>query len=64
MKSLLLSNKTEQTSSSSNLQSITKAKRHFQKLSYKTLITSSEIDKNKNKHKYLNTDNLGGIVKK
>ena len=64
MKSLLLSKKTEQTSSSSNLQSITKAKRHFQKLSYKTLITSSEIDKNKNKHKYLNTDNLGGIVKK
>ena len=64
MKSLLLSNKTEQTSSSSNLQSISKAKRHFQKLSYKTLITSSEIDKNKNKHKYLNTDNLGVTVKK
>ena len=64
MKSLLLSNKTEQTSSSTNLQSLTKAKKHFQKLSYKTLITSSDFDKNKNKHKYLNTDNLGGTVKK
>ena len=64
MKSLLLSNKTEQTSSSTNLQSLTKAKKHFQKLSYKTLITSSDFDKNKNRHKYLNTDNLGGTVKK
>ena len=64
MKSLLLSNKTEQTSSSTNLQSLTKAKKHFQKLSYKTLITSSDFDKNKNKHKYLNTDNLGGTIKK
>ena len=31
MKSLLLSKKTEQTSSSLNLKSITKAKKHFQK---------------------------------
>ena len=58
MKSLLLSNKTEQTSSSTNLQSLTKAKKHFQKLSYKTLITSSDFDKNKKIHKYLNTDYL------
>ena len=64
MKSLLLSKKTEQTSSSLNLKSITKAKKHFQKFSYKPLIASSEFERHKNKHMYFNTDNLEETVKK
>ncbi len=64
MKSLLLSKKTKQTSSSLNLKSITKAKKHFQKFSYKPLIASSEFERHKNKHMYFNTDNLEETVKK
>ena len=64
MKSLLLSKKTDQTSSSLKLKSITKAKKHFQKFSYKPLIASSEFERHKNKHMYFNTDNLEETVKK
>ena len=47
-----------------NQRKITKAKKHFQKLKYKPLLTSTETEKSNIQHKHLFTSTLASTVKR
>ena len=65
MKAKLQTEKDEQTKNNNNKkQKVSKAKKHFQKLKYKPLLTSTETEKNNNQHKHLFTTALPTSVKR
>ena len=65
MKAKLQPEKDEQTKNNNNKkQKVSKAKKHFQKLKYTPLLTSTETEKNNNQHKHLFTTALPTSVKR
>ena len=64
MRAKIQNEKEEQIKIYNNQKKITKAKKHFQKLKYKPLLTSTETDKSNIQHKHLFTSTIASNVKR
>ena len=64
MRAKIQNEKEEQIKIYNNQRKITKAKKHFQRLKYKPLLTSTETDKSNIQHKHLFTSTLATNVKR